>query len=350
MTDVLPLSLFVCLLLWASNKYLKTSWLYNLRNSPQTFHKKSTSRLGGLAIYLPLLLVTFILENTPEYEFLRNVLLCSSPLFLVGILDDLSITIKPFVRILLMLPTPILLFFYVNLRVESVSIDLFDYLLDFEIFSLLFLLFSLIGIVNAFNIIDGFNGLLLSYCLTLMLSLLIGLSTSSTMDWMNYMVAVFFAVFAVFIINFPFGKIFLGDGGAYLLGLLIPVGLIKYTFDNGLSPWFVLTLLIYPVTEVIVSVIRKVFFRKMSALEPDGLHFHMLIYKKISNRVGFRRIRLRHFIVTFFIFMINFPFMIVANYFKNETGPLIFLCFWFITAYLLSYFILLPKYSFRKNK
>ncbi len=350
MTDVLPLSIFVCFLMWAINKYLKLSWLHNLRNSPQTYHKKSTSRLGGMAIYLPLLLVTFFFENTPEYEFLRNVLLCASPLFLAGILDDLNFAIKPYTRIFLMLPTPILLFFYVNLRVESVSLELFDYLLSFEIFSLLFLVFSLIGIVNAFNIIDGFNGLLLSYCLTIILSLLIDLGPSLSMDWMNYMVAVFFAVFGVFLVNFPFGKIFLGDGGAYLLGLLIPVGLIKYTFDNDLSPWFVLALLIYPVTEVLVSAIRKIFFRKMSALQPDGLHFHMLIYKKVTKKIGFRRIRWRHFIVTIFIFMINFPFMVVANYFKTETDALILLCFWFLVIYLMAYFILLPKYSFRKSK
>ena len=119
MTDILPLSLFVCFLMWASNKYFKFSWLHNLRNSPQTYHQKSTSRLGGIAIYFPLLLVTFIFENTLEYEFLRNVLLCSFPVFLAGILDDLSFDIKPSIRIILMLPTPILLFFYANLRIET---------------------------------------------------------------------------------------------------------------------------------------------------------------------------------------------------------------------------------------
>jgi hypothetical protein len=51
----------------------------------------------------------------------------------------------------------------------------------------------------------------------------------------------------------------------------------------------------------------------MSALQPDGLHFHMLIYKKVTKKIGFRRIRWRNFIVKIFIFMINFPFMVVAN-------------------------------------
>ena len=64
------------------------------------------------------------------------------------------------------------------------------------------------------------------------------------LNWFTYIVAIFFAILAVFIVNFPFGKIFLGDGGAYLLGALIPVGLIKFTFDNNFSPWYVLAMLI----------------------------------------------------------------------------------------------------------
>ena len=161
------------------------------------------------------------------------------------------------------------------------------------------------------------------------------------------MVAIFFAVLGVFVFNFPFGKIFLGDAGAYLLGALVPLGLIKYTFDNNFSPWFVLALLIYPVTEVIVSIIRKSFFRKMSALKPDGLHLHMLIYKKVTKKIGFRRIRQRHFLVTLLIFIGNFPFMLLANLFKDNTANLVFLCMWYFLAYLAIYFILLPKYAFK---
>ena len=129
----------------------------------------------------------------------------------------------------------------------------------------------------------------------------------------------------------------------------MPIGLIDYTFSNGFSPWFVLAILIYPVSEVIVSIVRKVFFRKMSPLQPDGLHMHMLIYKKVTKRIGFRRIRQRHFLVTLLIFIGNFPFMFLANLFKESTLSLVFLCIWYFFAYLSIYFILLPKYAF-KNK
>ena len=349
MTDVFPIALLFCFLLWYLNKNFKSQFLNNLRASPQTFHKKSTSRLGGIAIYFPLLITGYLIDSAGNYEFLRLALMCSLPVFLVGLMDDLNIDMKPVYRLLLLLPSPILFFFILDIRIESVGIILLDELLEIEILALLFLSFSLVGIINAFNIIDGFNGLLLTYCLSILLTLILAYESNSGIDWLTFMVALFLATFAVFLFNFPFGKLFLGDAGAYLLGALIPIALIEYTFDNGYSPWFVLAMLIYPVTEVLASVIRKVFFRKMSALQPDGLHFHMLVFKKISKKVGFRRIRLRHFIVTLFIFSLNFPFLYAANLFKSNSMLLIFICFWYLLIYAMIYFMMLPKYAFRKK-
>ena len=108
MIDIFPLSLFFCYLLWAANKYLKFEWLENIRNSPQTFHKKSTSRLGGIAVYLSLLITAVFFDQSQNYDFLRTALLCSIPVFLTGLLDDLKIDIKPSLRIILMAPIPII--------------------------------------------------------------------------------------------------------------------------------------------------------------------------------------------------------------------------------------------------
>ena len=348
MSDIFPIALFLCIILWALNKYLNFSWLHNLRNSPQTYHKKSTSRFGGIAIFFPLLIIS-LSSNSPEYQFLGLTLLCSTPIFILGLIDDLNFSIHPFIRMLLAVPSPIMYFFLLELRVESVSIPPIDYLLNYELFGLMFLVFAIVGIVNAFNIIDGFNGLLLAYCMMLILSMILVNGFRADLNWITYIVAVFFAILAVFIVNFPFGKIFLGDGGAYLLGALIPVGLIKFTFDNNFSPWYVLAMLIYPVTEVLFSIFRKVLLRRKSALEPDGLHFHMLIYKKVSKKIGFRRIRWRHLIVTASVLLLNFPFMLAANYFSNDTLILMLLCLWFLITYSVIYFLMMPKYLFKKK-
>ena len=106
---------------------------------------------------------------------------------------------------------------------------------------------------------------------------------------------------------------------------------------------------IYPITEVLFSFIRKTFVRGKSALEPDGLHFHMLIYNRVSKKIGFRKVRVRHLIVTLFIVSINLPFMVSANVFSTNSSVLMLISFWYLLVYALIYFILLPKYIFRQK-
>ena len=68
-----------------------------------------------------------------------------------------------------MIPTPILLFYLVGLEVRFVDIGFIDMVLKFDAFALVFIIFAFVGIANSFNIIDGFNALLLGYCFTYLL-------------------------------------------------------------------------------------------------------------------------------------------------------------------------------------
>ena len=337
LTSILLSSLF-----WYTNKYIKYT---PKRNSPQTFHKKSTSRMGGPVLFLSLLF-WYLLDYKNIDSIFLSILISSIPIFIAGFLDDLFFDVKPYQRLLLMIPTPILLFFFVGLEVRFVDIGFIDMLLRFDTFALVFLIFAFVGIANSFNIIDGFNALLLGYCFTIFATLYI--SGNAAGDFYFFLRPIFFALLGIFTLNL-FGKIFLGDAGAYLLGTLTATGLIIHQQTNDLSPWFVFLMLIYPVTEVLFSFIRKTFIRGKSALQPDGLHFHMLIYKRVSNKIGFRRVRVRHLIVTLFIVSINLPFMVSANIFSTNSYALIFISFWYLLVYALIYFILLPKYIFKQK-
>ncbi len=329
-------------LFWYQNKY---HTLTPKRNSPQTFHKKSTSRMGGPVLFLSLLF-WYLLDYKNIDSIFLLILISSLPIFIAGFLDDLFFNIKPYQRLLLMIPTPILLFFFVGLEVRFVDIGFINMLLKFDTFALVFLIFAFVGIANSFNIIDGFNALLLGYCFTIFVTLYLSGNTSG--DFYLYLSPLFFTLLGIFTLNL-FGKIFLGDAGAYFLGTLTAAGLIIHQQTNDLSPWFVFLMLIYPVTEVLFSFIRKTFIRGKSALQPDGLHFHMLIYKRVSNKIGFRRVRVRHLIVTLFIVSINLPFMVSANIFSTNSSALMFISFWYLLVYALIYFILLPKYIFKQK-
>jgi UDP-N-acetylmuramyl pentapeptide phosphotransferase/UDP-N-acetylglucosamine-1-phosphate transferase len=91
-----------------------------------------------------------------------------------------------------------------------------------------------------------------------------------------------FALIGFFFWNLPFGYIFLGDGGAYLLGFLAGLlGVLVVERHPEVSPWFPLLLLLYPIYETIFSIIRKKFMRNASPFEPDPIHLHMLFYKRL---------------------------------------------------------------------
>ena len=336
------ITLLFSIFFWYLNKIFKTP----KRISPQTFHKKSTSRLGGAAIFLGLFIEVFALNDADiAYPNLSTFLICSIPIFLVGLADDIFLNLKPLSRILLMVPSPLLFYYYGGVEVMYLDIFFLDWLFQYHLFSLVFIIFSFIGIANAFNIVDGFNGLLLSYVLSICVSIfLFGNLYTFPSNYLNVIVA---SVLALLTINI-FGKIFMGDGGAYFLGCLIASGLIVLHNSMGYSPWFVLCLFIYPVTEVIFSFIRKVIYRKRSAMEPDGLHLHMLIYKRISKKIGFRKHRLRHLIVTVFMILINFPFMIAANTYATNSTVLFVICIWYFLVYAFIYFTLIPKFAFKK--
>ena len=126
--------------------------------------------MGGPVLFISLFLWYLLDYKNIDIVFLL-ILISSIPIFIAGLLDDLFFNIKPYQRILLMIPTPILLFYLVGLEVRFVDIGFIDMVLRFDTFALVFLIFSFVGIANSFNIIDGFNALLLRYCFTIFVTL-----------------------------------------------------------------------------------------------------------------------------------------------------------------------------------
>ena len=84
--------------------------------------------------------------------------------------------------------------------------------------------------------------------------------------------------------NWPSGRIFLGDGGAYLLGFwLAELGVLLVVRNPQVSPWFPLALMAYPIWETLFSMYRRKILRGNSAGHPDALHMHQLIYQRLAR-------------------------------------------------------------------
>ena len=88
-------------------------------------------------------------------------------------------------------------------------------------------------------------------------------------------------------VNYPRGRIFLGDGGAYLVGLVLAVLSVLLVHRNsGVSPWFPLVLLAYPIWETLFSMYRRK-ARGHSTGRADALHLHSLVYRRVVRWRGF---------------------------------------------------------------
>jgi UDP-GlcNAc:undecaprenyl-phosphate GlcNAc-1-phosphate transferase len=89
------------------------------------------------------------------------------------------------------------------------------------------------------------------------------------------------------VVNFPGGRIFLGDGGAYLVGLLLAVLSVMLVQRNSeVSPWFPLVLLAFPIWETLFSMYRRR-MRGQSPGQADALHLHTLVYRRVARWKGF---------------------------------------------------------------
>ena len=92
-------------------------------------------------------------------------------------------------------------------------------------------------------------------------------------------------------INFPFGKVFLGDAGAYSVGFILAslaVALIHFAPD--VSPAAVLLIFFWPVADTVLAIYRRR-VRGRPSVEPDRLHFHQMVMRALEISLVGRRHR-----------------------------------------------------------
>ena len=348
-------SFLICLGLIYLDKKAAENGDINLRKTPQTLHQKSVSRFGGVAVVLSMTIVVLMAGFNWSNSLYFQVGVLSLPAFIIGFIDDLKVNIKPYIRLLSLLPVPIFYYFYFDLRVVSLDLAPLDNFLEFKIMALLFLCFAILGMINAFNLIDGINGQLGSYLISILLALnIVEYATGENVfiissEFRQLTNLLLGSLLGFFVLNFPFGKIFMGDAGAYFLGAMVCWGLIYVHLENQNSPWAVMCVLAYPFTDLAFSVLRRKFITGGDAMKPDAEHLHHVIYKRMK-KLKFRHERARHFFTVIFITLFNLPYLCATMYFANNTAALIAIFTVYIFTYLLIYFALSPRFLVSNEK
>ncbi|MEO5687459.1 MAG: glycosyltransferase [Burkholderiaceae bacterium] len=255
----------------------------------QKMHVEAVPRVGGVGIFLGVLAGAASIVWL--YPALRHQTLlfvvCMLPAFFSGLWEDFTKAISPrrrMVALALSGVLGVLLLGGVIPRTGWSALDRMVLAHGLAWIGTIGAVFAVTGVSNSVNIVDGMNGLA-SMCVTLM---------AVALAWISWQVhdvligslalATIGATLGFFVWNYPRGRVFLGDGGAYVLGFIVAeLGILLGARHPDVSMLAPLLIVVYPFFETLFSMYRRRFLQHRSMTQPDAMHLHTLIYRRIMR-------------------------------------------------------------------
>jgi len=315
----------------------KSFFAHNAGEIHQNFIKsKQTPLIGGIIIFI------FILFN---FQNLTITYLFPFLILLIGILSDIRKLKSAYFRLFIQFTLVVLFIYLYEMNIYSTRIHILDNFLDNNYLSILFTAFCVLIVINGTNFIDGSNLLAIGYFVILEFVFIVLNGRELNLDSIFFQDNLIYVLLVLLTLNI-FNKLYLGDGGAYLLGFIYSFKCISlYVFNPNISPFFITLILWYPAFEILFSILRKVNFNR-SPIKPDSNHLHQLIYfylnKKISNQV------MRSNTVGIIINIFNFVFILFSLMDIYNTQYQIILFVINISIYVFIYARLL-RFKLRSN-
>lgn len=250
----------------------------------QKFHAVAVPRIGGVGVLAGALIAILasLLFDGNSNQFGLLVLLCGSIAFTAGIIEDFTKKVGVKERLLATAVSGLCGGFLLGGWLTRLDIPGLDYVIAIPVISIVVTCIAISGVANAYNIIDGYNGLAGVVSIIVLLGIAYVARQVGDTQIAAISLAMVGSIAGFLVWNFPRGLIFLGDGGAYLIGFMIAeLSVLLVARNPAVSLWFPLLLSFYPIFETVFSMYRKKIKRGMSPGVPDGLHLHMLIYKRV---------------------------------------------------------------------
>jgi UDP-GlcNAc:undecaprenyl-phosphate GlcNAc-1-phosphate transferase len=230
--------------------------------SSEKIHKVPVPRTGGIALFVAFLASNILFSKVLSIYELGFLFF----IFLIGLIDDL-ISVPQRLKLAIEIILSLILFIVYPFHFIGI------YVLD-----ILFAIFYLVGSINAFNIIDGMDGLAAGIAIIAFSFLYIYSGNIALL------VAIICAGFLVW--NFHKAKIYMGDSGSLFLGGLIGLISLRVLREHPRLNTVITLIFIYaiPIYDSALSIIRRLENRK-ELFKPDIEHFYNKLYRKIKNYV-----------------------------------------------------------------
>jgi UDP-GlcNAc:undecaprenyl-phosphate GlcNAc-1-phosphate transferase len=244
-------------------------------------HCVPVPRIGGLAIFLGYILS--LLMFLPSSELRTGIILASSFIVLLGIIDDLY-NISPKQKLLGQFIAAFVLVFY-GVKIGFLT-NPFGGTFYLGVFSIPFTIFWIVGVTNAVNLIDGLDGLAAGTSAISAVVLAIVAFTQG-IDNVGFIALLLAASSAGFLwYNFNPAKIFMGDTGSMLLGLnLAVISVMSVTKSIAVLSIFVpIIILGVPLFDTLFAIIRR-YQNNQPIFKADKEHLHhCLLNKGLSHK------------------------------------------------------------------
>ena len=247
-----------------------------------------------------------------------------SILFLMGFIDD-KINLDPKLKFLIQIVACVLFVLISNQKVS------FNFITSSDFFSFSITVFLMLSIINAFNLIDGLDGLASGIALISLVSLSLVLDSVS-LNIFTYVIVG--SLFAFLIKNMYPARIFLGDSGSYILGYSISVIIILISNKSDFESYKIIYLLLFigfPAIDVSSAFLRRALAKKNIFIADKKHIHHILLNKGISHRDTVLWLYLGHFTLCVFglilmdfhinksILFIGVPgFFLISKYFNYQ--------------------------------
>lgn len=267
-------------------KHLHGAFTLDTDEGVQKVHKVPAPRVGGISLAVGYIAIWGFLDG--ELGRLFGLIgLAGLPALAFGMAEDITKNVGVRTRLLATITSGIIFAMLTGYTIGKVDLWGIDALLALPFVAFAFTAFAVGGVANAINIIDGFHGLASGTLIIILLSFaLVGWRVGdTTLVYLALLMATIVAGF--FVVNFPLGKLFLGDGGAYFAGYLVAVLAVMLPARNPeISPWVSLLILGYPVTETVVSVVRRLRDHDAHPGEPDSAHLHHIVHRNWARHTA----------------------------------------------------------------
>ena len=247
----------------------------------QKLHTAPTPRIGGVAIAAGLMAAWFVSPQNVR-NILGPTLVASLPALVFGLAEDLSKRVGVLARLLATMASGGLAWYLTGVAMQYTGFSPLDWVLEYLPLAVLFTAFAVGGVANSINIIDGFNGLAVGAVAIMLIALSwIATGQGDASLASASLIAAWCAIgFAT--VNWPMGRLFLGDGGAYLLGFVLAwFSVLLPMRSNSVNAWATIMVCAYPVIEVGFSVRRRRHREGHHPGQADRLHLHHLIHRRV---------------------------------------------------------------------